>query len=160
LFKSAHVIYIGYLSGLGMLSEIVFAGSSFTVGSSFDELVEMDTGKRYMSQAGDPQRGTHRYRDYAYVSVFPGPHGTQNLIVAATRDTALLHSAETLANVAHLDELASAAKSTALEAVYEVVGVSQTNIEGKLLAVRPLDVANIWSGASDEGAGSDDNSSR
>ncbi len=58
VIKSADIVYVGYLSGLGMLFDIVFAGSRLQVGDSFDEIVDRSTHQRYISRwgAGAPLR--------------------------------------------------------------------------------------------------------
>jgi hypothetical protein len=71
--KTSHVVFIGYLSGLGMLADRVFAGSRFGVGESWDELVDGEGDKHYLSEAGMPHPAAQRYRDYALISTFPGP---------------------------------------------------------------------------------------
>src|ERR1700744_303793 len=38
--KSADIVYIGYLSGMGMFQDLTFAGSRFAVGESYDERSE------------------------------------------------------------------------------------------------------------------------
>jgi len=47
--KSANIIYIGYLSGLGIMQQLVFAGSRFTIGESYDELMDSQTKHLYVS---------------------------------------------------------------------------------------------------------------
>ncbi len=139
VFKSAHVIYIGYLSGLGMLSDFVFAGSRFSIGQSYDELIDLQTGEPYLSEAGTLSGNTGSYRDYGYFSTFGGPNGVQHLIIAGNRDTALMQVAEMLTDPARLRELTSRAKGAgAFEALYEVLGVEGKNIQGKLLLASPL----------------------
>jgi hypothetical protein len=151
LFKTAHVIYIGYLSGLGMLGDIVFAGSRFTIGASYDELVDVATGTSYLSEAGGPVKDAVRYRDYGYFSTFAGPNGNQNLIIAGTRDTAVMQTAETLTGGRRLQELIAKAGSShdAFEALYEVYGVNRTNIEARLLLTAPLHTDGIWQESAD-----------
>jgi hypothetical protein len=145
-FKNSHVVYIGYLSGLGMLQDVVFAGSRFAIGGSYDELIDTESGTPYVSEAGGPLSDTTRYRDYAYLSTFGGPDGNQHLILAGTRDTAVMQTAEIAASVRRCDELlASARHSKAFEALYEVYGVSRTNLEARLVVTGPLDEKAIWS---------------
>jgi len=147
-FKNSHVVYIGYLSGLGMLQDVVFAGSRFQIGGSYDELIDTESGTPYVSEAGEPMPDTTRYRDYAYLSTFGGPEGNQHLILAGTRDTAVMQTAEIAASVRRCDELlARAAHQKAFEALYEVYGVSRTNLEARLVIARPLDEDAIWSDA-------------
>lgn len=38
VLKSTHVVYVGYISGMGMLGDRVFAQSRLALGGSFDEL--------------------------------------------------------------------------------------------------------------------------
>jgi len=145
VFKSSHVIYIGYISALGMMQDVVFAGSRFAVGASYDELIDVTSGASYVSQAGEPKRNAERYKDYAYVSTFPGPNGNQHLVVAGTRDTAVRQAAEMMVGQRRLDELRQQAKGQkAYEALYEVYGVNRTNIEARLLIVAPLNTASLW----------------
>ncbi len=86
-----------------------------------------------------------RYRDYGYFSTFAGPNGNQNLIIAGTRDTALMQIAETVTGRRKLAELQQhAGESHAFEALYEVYGMHHTNMEAKLLLAEPLNAASIW----------------
>jgi len=143
--KTSHVVFIGYLSGLGMLADRVFAGSRFGVGNSWDELVDGEDDKHYMSEAGMPHPAAQRYRDYALISTFPGPNGNQHLVVAGTRDVGLQQAAEMLVSPRRLAELLQkSAGSNAWEALVEVYGMNRTNIEGQVLVVAPLDVAALW----------------
>lgn len=145
VFKTSHVIYIGYISALGMMQDVVFAGSRFAIGASYDELIDVASGASYVSEAGEPKRNAERYKDYAYISTFPGPNGNQHLVVAGTRDTAVRQAAEMLVGSRRLDELRQQAKGQkAYEALYEVYGVNRTNIEARLLIVAPLNTASLW----------------
>lgn len=147
-FKTSHVVYIGYLSALGMLQEIVFAGSRFSIGASFDELIDLTTGTAYVSEAGGPIKDAVRYRDYAYFSTFKGPNGNQHVIIAGTRDTAVMQTAEVLSGSRKLAELSGrAGKATSFEALYEVYSVNRTNIESRLLVATELDTKAIWNEA-------------
>ncbi|MET0290810.1 MAG: hypothetical protein ABW136_00505 [Steroidobacteraceae bacterium] len=144
-FKNSHVVYIGYLSGLGMMQDVVFAGSRFAIGSSYDELIDTVDGTQYVSEAGAPLPETERYRDYAYLSTFGGPEGNQHLILAGTRDTAVMQTAEIAASPRRCDELlARSARNRSFEALYEVYGVSGTNLEARLLLTQALDSKAIW----------------
>ncbi len=145
-FKSSHVVYIGYLSGMGMLQDVIFGGSRFGVGTSFDELVDSTNGKSYVSEAGGPLEGSARYRDYAYLSTFAGPQGTRHVVIAGTRDTALRQAAEMVSDPRRIAEISARTQSVKdIEALYEVYGVSRANIEARLLVAAPLDSASIWS---------------
>jgi hypothetical protein len=145
-FKNSHVVYIGYLSGLGMLQDAVFAGSRFTVGASYDELIDTESGTQYVSEAGALVPESVRYRDYGYLSTFGGPEGNQHLILSGTRDTAVMQIAEVAASVRRCEELLARMRNQhAYEALYEVYGVNRTNLEARLVLARALDVDAIWS---------------
>ena len=68
------------------------------------------------------------------------------MIVAGTRDTAVMQSAEMLTDPQRLKELADrTGKDGAFEALYEVYGVDRTNMEARLMVAAPLESAAIWS---------------
>jgi hypothetical protein len=150
--KSADVVYVGYLSGLGMLADYVFATSRLSVGDSFDELVDRNTKQRYISQAvGASIRGERKFHDYGYFATFAGPSGNHIVVIAGTRDVAAMHMAETLTTPHALRALtATAGKMPGFEALYEVYGMDKLNLDGKLLLTSPLDSNSIWTGGATE----------
>jgi hypothetical protein len=152
VIKSSDVVYVGYLSGLGMLSDYVFASSRLAVGDSFDEIVDRTTKKRYISQeAGASIRGERKFHDYGYFATFAGPNGNHIIVIAGTRDVAAMHIAETLTTPHGLQTLtSSAAKMPGFEALYEVYGMDKLNLDGKLLLTSPLDSTTIWTGGPGE----------
>jgi hypothetical protein len=146
--KAAHVIYVGYLSGLGLLQNVIFAGSRFSVGETYDEIVDLKTDKHYVSQVGNPLRGENRYHDYGYFSTFPGPTGNQIVIIAGTRDVAVMQTAEAVTTPSRLAELEKQAQAThGFEALYEVYGMDRMNLDGRLLLAAPLNTSGIWGDA-------------
>ncbi|HVY80593.1 MAG TPA: hypothetical protein VG994_06390 [Steroidobacteraceae bacterium] len=148
VLKTADVIYVGYLSGLGRLQDLVFRASRLRFGESYDEIVDRKTNKRYVSQAGAPYRGEARIRDYGYFASFAGPEGNHFVVIAGTRDVAAMHMAETVTSPRTLATLlASAAATPEFEALYEVYGMDRLNLDGKLLLTAPLDSVRIWTGA-------------
>jgi hypothetical protein len=150
--KSNHVVYIGYLSALDKLEDFVFASSSLTIGSTYDELRNIETGETYTSEAGMPE--THRsYRDYGFISTFPGPNGNQFVIIAGTRDPGMVEAAHVLSDPVLVKSLESARpdKSTsgppAFEMLYEVAGTARTNLDAMLVHSSKLDYGQIWGGS-------------
>jgi len=134
--KSTHVIYIGYLSAMGMLQDVAFAGSRYAFGGSYDELIDAESGETWVSEAGEPHPKTERYRDFAYLASFTGSGGVQHLVIAGTRDTGLMQAAESAATPEALQELASHKTSwRGFEALYEVQGVNGINVESRLIGV-------------------------
>ena len=147
VFTSAHIVYVGYLSGMGMLHDLTFAGSRFSVGESFDELVDRATGNRYISQAAVPVSSDAKYHDYGYFATYAGPSGNQILIIAGTRDVAVMHTAEAVTRSGTLAQLnTSAGNAPSFEALYDVYGMDRMNLDGKLLLTSRLNTSRIWTG--------------
>jgi hypothetical protein len=141
MLKANNIVYIGYLSGLGALRDLVFAGSRFTIGDTYDEIHDSRTRQEYDSQGGGPSRDGVVYRDYGYFSTFRGPGGNRIVIVAGTRDVGLMQTAEAMTSLAPLAEARRrAGGSDAFEALYQVEGIDRLNMSGKLIVASPLDV--------------------
>jgi hypothetical protein len=140
--KTTHVVYIGYLSALGMLEEMVFGGSRYAFGGSYDELIDGQTGKMWVSDAGELHSGTERYTDYAYVASVTGPGDVRHLVIAGTRDTGLMQAAENLAAPDALQELSNGNPAWGnFEALYEVHGVNGVNVESRLIGANATHAA-------------------
>ncbi len=132
--KTTHVVYIGYLSALGMLQDMVFTVSRYSIGGSYDELIDSITGETRVSEAGEPHSPDTRYSDYAYVAALVGPGGHSHLIIAGTRDVGLMQAAEVVADQRRLQELAGRVPGKGpFEALYEVQGVDGINVDARLL---------------------------
>ncbi len=145
MLKSSDVIYIGYLSGMGMLSDLVFSGSRFQVGESFDVLIDRTSGKHYISQAALPVPGEQTYHDFGYFATFAGPSGNQIMIIAGTRDVAVMHTAESITHPESLQQLtASSGKQRSFDALYDVFAMDGTNLHGTLLLTSGIDATRIW----------------
>ena len=149
--KSNHVIYVGYVSGLGKLEELVFASSGLAVGDTYDELVSRTTGHMYTSEGGIP--ATYRnYRDYSLLSMFPGPGGNQFMIVAGTRDAGLMQTAHALSDAIFLRSLEQerperdSGQAPAFEVLYEVMGYGRTNLDAMPVHRATLSYQQIWGG--------------
>jgi hypothetical protein len=149
--KSTDVVYVGYLSGLGMLSDATFSGSRFAVGSSYDELLDGKTRARYVSQAGDryarPQdeSGPTTYREYSLIAGFEGPSGNQLLVIAGMRDVGLMQAGEALTGANSLKQLGARLPGGPFEALYEVTGINSTNVASKLLVTSARKPVGMWS---------------
>lgn len=145
MLKHAHVVYVGFLSGLGVLRDFTFAGSRYAIGRGYDELVDQDSGRSFHSGAGGALGGDAMYSDFGYIAAFDGPNHTRVLIVAGTRDLALMHAAEVLASRPALDELEAALAGVGdFEALYEVNGIHHANIRGHLLQASARTVQDVW----------------
>jgi hypothetical protein len=145
MMRDYDLIYVGLVSGLGALREPAFAASRFSVGASYDELVDSSTGRRYESEAFIAGSYGGMYRDYGLVARFPGPRGNAVLILAGARDAALTGIAETLTRPSGLSELrARAGAASSLEALYEIQGQGHVSLESGVVAAAPRDGAKAW----------------
>src|SRR5689334_8472050 len=149
--KSSHIVYLGYISGLGKLEDFVFGSSSLAIGYTYDELRNTETGEMYASEAGMPE-ANRNYRDYALISTFPGPGGNQFVIVAGTRDAGMMQAAHALSDPMYMKSVEQArpdAKSTeppSFEMLYEVTGYGRTNLDARLVYSAKLNYQEIWGG--------------
>ncbi|MDB5453384.1 MAG: hypothetical protein JWO33_1962 [Caulobacteraceae bacterium] len=145
MLKRNDIVYLGYFSGLGVLRDPVFAASRFRVGETYDELIDVKTGREYVSQQGGPEKRASSGSDYGYFASFRGPAGNRVVIIAGTRDTALMQTAEAVTGKAGLQALArAAAGADSFEALYEVEGIRRANLGGRLLLASPLKPGKIW----------------
>ena len=143
MLTNSHIVYIGFLSGLGILGDPTFSASRIALGGTYDELIDLKTDARYRSTGGDTTET--RYLDYGFVSAFPGPGANRVVIIAGARDTGVTHAAAAASSVAGLQEIArGAGTANSFEMLYEVQGVARTGMAGKLLFVSPLDAKRIW----------------
>jgi hypothetical protein len=148
--KSANIVYIGLLSGLGALQKVVFAASRFRVGDSFDELIDGKTDHHYFSGANQYAGDSSRrfgvgYHDYGLFSTFSGVGGNQFIVIASTQDEGLRQMSEELTDRARLDELSKQSAGKAdFEALFQVFGMDNLDLNGKLLVASPLNPSNIW----------------
>jgi hypothetical protein len=141
--KDGQIVYVGWLSGLGMLRDPLFSASNFQVGSTYDELIDRTDAKHYLTDwdQTDPRR---RHRDYGYFASFPGPSGNPIIVIAGIRDAGLSMMSDIVTNPAELRRLAAQAKSPAFEALYEVQSLGTTNLANRLVAVHPLKTQSLW----------------
>lgn len=139
--KSADIVYIGYLSGMGMLQDMVFTGSRFAIGDTYDEVIDTKTRHSYVSQVGSqimgppqPTGKEQSYHDYGLFEKVRGPSGNTILVIAGTRDEGVSQTAEAFTSRQKLDELAQQTDAALpFEALLEVRAFNGTNLSGKVV---------------------------
>lgn len=145
MLKRTDIVYIGYFSGLGLLRDAVMDGSRFRIGETFDELIDVTTNKHYVSQEGGPEYDQSVRRDYGYFATFEGQEGNRFMIIAGTRDVAVMNTAEAVTSAEGLKALRDkSGKDRSFEALYEVMGVNRVNLRGKLVLTSPLRFGQTW----------------
>jgi hypothetical protein len=139
--KSADIVYIGYLSGMGMLQDMVFTGSRFAIGDTYDEVIDSKTQHAYVSQVGSQVMGPPQptgkeqsYHDYGLFEKVRGPSGNTILVIAGTRDEGVSQTAEAFTSQQKLNELAQQTDVTSpFEALLDVSAFNGTNLSGKVV---------------------------
>ena len=149
--KSSDIVYIGYLSGMGMMQDLIFAGSRFAVGESYDEVIDRQTRRTYISQTGSqvmaqsPSGRDTPYNDYGLFAKFLGPGGNSIIVLSGTRDEGVQQTAEAFTSPQKLQEFARQTDvARPFEALLEVSAYDGVNLSGKLLVESKRD----WSSAS------------
>jgi len=144
IFKTANVVYVGFLSGLGPLQDPLFRASGFKIGSNFDELVDKASGRRFKSDWGVVADGKVPQRDYGYIASLRGPSGNRILIIAGTRDPAVMQMGEVAADPHQLDAILAKSGGDAVEALFEVRTLGNLNLGSSLILARPMRAESIW----------------
>jgi hypothetical protein len=140
-----HLIYLGYLSAVDTLLDLMFADSGLSIGATYDELINLETNEYYIGSTG--LSGDGSFQDYGMVSAFPAPNGNQFLLIAGMRDEGLVNIAQQMTSPESLAVLMEAFKGenpVSFEALYEVFGFDNTNFGGELVYSRLLDTQVIW----------------
>ncbi|MDG2176440.1 MAG: hypothetical protein P8M72_09995 [Gammaproteobacteria bacterium] len=140
-----HLIYLGYLSAVDTLLDLMFADSGLSIGATYDELINLETNEYYIGSTG--LSGDGSFQDYGMVSAFPAPNGNQFLLIAGMRDEGLVNIAQQMTSPESLAVLMEALKGenpVSFEALYEVFGFDNTNFGGELVYSRLLDTQVIW----------------
>lgn len=135
VFRTSNVIYVGLISGMGMLQDVAFTDSTYAVGESYDELVDMVSGRRFVSGESFALPTANYYQDYGYVARFRQPGGALIGVVAGERDTGLRGVAPVA--VGRLTTgLEREARKGSFEALYQITGQQGADLAEKLIQVR------------------------
>ena len=160
MVKYTNIVYLGYLSGLGPLRNPTFAGSRFAVGGSYDEIVDRRTGRVYMGGTHLERGGNSPTRDYALIATFAGVSGNRVVVIAGTRDAALMQAADFATRPDMLDRLVPAGGTdTAFEALLSVDSLDQVGLQAQLITASARPREADWSGRRTQ-AFPDDDSAR
>lgn len=130
------VVYLGLLSGMGVLEEQVFANSTLRLGESYDELAERESSQVWTSEEARSLASPAFYRDYAYLARFTASTGAQVVVVASQRETGL----RGISPIAVADRLpqgmAQVADADGFEAVVQVTGQQGADLDSQLILAR------------------------
>lgn len=130
------LVYVGLLSGLGLLEEQVFAGSSLRLGESYDELVDRESGQTWTSDEARTLASPAFYRDYAYLSGFTASTGARVLVIASQRETGLRGIAPIVTAEVLDADLSAVAGGEGFEALVQVTGQQGADLDDRLIFAR------------------------
>ena len=137
--RNSHIVYVGHLSGLGLLSDAVFDVSGFTIGSGgFDELVDTSSGKTYINNNGIPGEHTNKNQHLAYLAAFNGPTNNRIITVAGFRDAGLIELTDSITSATGLAELRAQTPEANFEAIYQTSGFGQATSPAQLIVQKPI----------------------
>ena len=145
MVKNANLVYLGYLSGLGSLRDPVFSGSRFTVGGSYDEIVDRMSGRHYMAATHLDTNEAQPNEDYALISSFPGPTGNRVVVIAGTRDAALMQAAE-FATRSETATRLDPSRAPAFEALLAIETLHNVGLRARLITTSARPREADWSG--------------
>lgn len=147
MIKLTNLVYLGYISGLGSLRDPMFSGSRFAIGSSYDEIVDRQTGRHYVADTHLDPAGKNPGQDYALISSFTGVSGNRVVVIAGTRDAALMQAAEFASQSEALADLArQAGGASSFDALLAVEGIDKVGLRARLVAVSRRSRETDWSG--------------
>ena len=138
-FRTSNVIYVGLVSGMGLLEDVNFMSSGFMVGETYDQLIDLDGNKTYTSEEALNLASPDYYRDYGYFAEFREPGGALVAVVAGARDTGLRGLAPIIAGKDlpdRLDQLAHVSGDRGFEALFEINGQQGADLSEKLVKAR------------------------
>jgi hypothetical protein len=135
VFRTSDVIYVGLISGMGMMQDVNFTDSNYAVGESYDELIDMQSGRHFSSGEAFALPTANYYQDYGYIARFRQPGGALIGVIAGERDTGLRGVAP-LATGKLPEEVAVRAANGSFEALYQITGQQGADLGEKLIEVR------------------------
>ena len=135
-FRTHNIVYVGLVSGMGLLEDVSFTGSGFSVGQNYDELIDSETGRRFMSEEALSLASSRYYRDYGLLSVFREPGGALVAVVAGARDTGLRGIAPIVTAGDLPDELGPLAQGVGFEALFEITGQQGADLSEEIVVAR------------------------
>lgn len=132
MLRDRNVVYVGLISGMGLLEQATFNGSDLSIGETYDDLRDAVSGRRYSSGEALTRTSTQYYRDFGYLARFRRPGGALVAVVAGARDTGLRGLAPLATGEldARLEDVA--AGSGSFEAVFEFTGQQGADLSGRL----------------------------
>ncbi|WP_297804325.1 helix-turn-helix domain-containing protein [uncultured Brevundimonas sp.] len=142
MLRDNDVIYVGYISGLHALEPITFRDGRFQVGSSYDELTDRQTGKRYQSDSARAGAPGGDNREFGYFTSVIGPKGNRLTVLAGTRDAGLIGVAQAVTDASVIGKVKLA--DGGVEMIVEASGKDFMGLVPKVVAEAPRNGQPAW----------------
>jgi hypothetical protein len=136
MLSEFNVVYVGLVSGMGLLEDVSFMGSNLAVGETYDELVHLPSNGHFVSGEAQSLPLPGYYTDYGYLSVFRAPGGGLVAVVAGARDTALRAIAPLVVREdlpEQIERLADNEETAPYEALFEITGQQGADLNDRLV---------------------------
>nr|WP_237392344.1 helix-turn-helix domain-containing protein [Aurantiacibacter rhizosphaerae] len=130
------IVYVGLLSGMGLLEEQIFAGSSLRMGESYDEIVDRESGQIWTSEEARTLASPAFYRDYAYLTRFTASTGAQVVVIASQRETGLRGISQIVVSGELPAEMDQALGGKGFEALVQVTGQQGADLDDRTILAR------------------------
>jgi hypothetical protein len=140
MLSEFNVVYVGLVSGMGLLEDVTFMGSNLAVGETYDELVHLPSNGHFVSGEAQSLPLPGYYTDYGYLSVFRAPGGGLVAVVAGARDTALRAIAPLVVREdlpEQIERLADNEEAAPYEALFEITGQQGADLNDRLVFAAP-----------------------
>ncbi len=144
--RENHIIFIGHIKTLGLLSDFYFDISNFSASHDFTRLTNTQTKNEFLLQGNRSQRHT----DYGLFARMSSPAKNKIYICTGMTDTAVIQTVKTvISNEFSTSILNSPLNETEslpanFESLLEVAGYNRDNITSKLLFSGQLDPSKLW----------------
>ena len=115
--------------------------SGFRLGESYDELIDVSSGQRFISEEARSLTSPAFYTDYAYVARFTAPSGALVAIVGGARETGLRGLSPIVAQDDLPEALAEPARGESFEALFRITGQQGADLSERLVIARPRPAA-------------------
>lgn len=136
MLRRYDVIYLGLLSGMGLIEDFAFRQGQFRLGESYDEIVDEAANRAYISEEARNLTAPVFYRDYAYVARFEAGGGALVAIVASQRDTGLRGVSPIVTGELPGDLAKVVEDGGAFEALFQITGQQGADLNERLIVAR------------------------
>jgi hypothetical protein len=140
MLETEDIVYVGRFASLGRLAPLLSQVSQLRLGDRYNELVDMPSGKHFVSDIDSAQAPGMR-TDYGYIASLSAPLGKHIFVIAGIGDTAIQNMASLVSNPEQLRAIeAGAGIHGHYEALFEVKVMDDVALTRNTILARALHV--------------------